>query len=323
MSSTAKANLADHWIERSGTLMAWAIAAEDRRATYIGSLRRDQTGLACECICPACDGQLQAVNAGKSKHKLPAGKSLRPHFRHDTGQQKDACLIKMSQIVTLQLLQQEKVIDLPEQTSHWPVVGASGQIYNGTATSAGFSVRIETREWVDEHEAKITLEGGGVVWLRLSGTYGSGLESSGDAVITIKVDDPEVSTWPAEKILAYAQLTGQCLYWEKHFDDDQLADQARLDAEQQAHHWCDYIPQDMDLPEGLTDAQRSEGVLHWLIKGILANAPTIAAPTYSELITHNMPNQTFESRRVYLAEKTYRISNVRLGVWAAEENTSK
>ena len=240
------------------------------------------------------------------------GKSLRPHFRHDAGQQKDSCLVKTSQIVALQLLFQEKVIHLPEQTSRWTVGGASGQIYTGIATSAGFSARIATREWVDVHEAKITLDDGRVVWLRLSGTCGRGLESSGDAVITIKVDDPEVSTWPAEKILEHAQLTGHWLCWEKHFDDDQLAQQARLDAEQQAHHWCDYIPQDMDLPEGLTDAQRSEGVLHWLIKGILANAPTIATPTYNELITRNMPNQTFESRRVYLDEKTYRISNVRL-----------
>ena len=53
------------WIEKSGTLMAWAVTAQSRKATYIGSLSREQTGLKCECICPACGGELQAVNAGR------------------------------------------------------------------------------------------------------------------------------------------------------------------------------------------------------------------------------------------------------------------
>lgn len=292
--------------------MAWAVTLVERKATYIGSLRRDQTGLACDCICPACGGRLQAVNAGKSLQEMPLGKSLRPHFRHDSGQQQDSCLVKMAQIVALQLLMQEKVIHLPEQTSRWTVGGVSGQIYTGIATSAGFPARIANREWVDEHEAKITLEDGRVVWLRLFGTYGKGLESSGDAIISIKVDDPEVSTWSAEKILKHAQLTGQWMCWEKHFQEDELAQQARLDAENQAQHWCDYIPQDIDLPEGLTHAQRSESVLHWLIKSILENAQYIATPEYSDTITRYMPDQHMESRRVYLEEKVYRISNARL-----------
>ncbi len=292
--------------------MAWAVTATDRKATYIGSLRRDQTGLACDCICPACGGRLQAVNAGKSLQDLPAGKSLRPHFRHDSGQQQNSCLVRMSQIVTLQLLMQEKVIHLPAQTSSWTTGGASGQIYTGTASYPGFSARIAERQWVDEHEAKITLEDGRVVWLRLFGGYGRGLESSGDAIISIKVDDPEVSTWTAEKILEHAQLTGQWLCWEKHFQDDELAMQARLDAENQAQHWCDHIPPDMDLPEGLTHAQRSESVLHWLIKGILENAEFITTPEYSDTITRYMPDQSSLSRRVYLERRVYAIGNVRL-----------
>jgi hypothetical protein len=300
------------WIERSGALMAWAVTCIGRKATYIGNLSRDQTGLACDCICPACGGKLQAVNAGKSLQELPIGHSLRPHFRHDKGQQQNACLVKMSQIVALQLLLQEHVIQLPAQTSSWTVGGASGQIYTGTASSDGISQQVAAREWVDEHQAKITLEDGRVVWLRLFGAYSPGLESSGDAVITIKVDDPEVSTWPAEKILAHAQLTGEWLCWDKHWEDEELAHQARLDAEQQANHWCDYIPEDLDLPAGLTHAQRSESVLHWLIKGILERSQAIVTPMYAETITREMPDRTEQTCRTYLAEKSYRISNVRL-----------
>lgn len=300
------------WVKRSGALMAWAVTSNGCKATYIGNLSRDQTGLACECICPACGGRLQAVNAGKSLQELPVGHSLRPHFRHDKGQQQDACLVKMSQIVALQLLMQESVIYLPAQTSRWTVGGASGQLYTGTASSGAISLRVVAREWIDEHQAKITLPNGRVVWLRLFGAYSPGLESSGDAIVTIKVDDPEVSTWPPEKILEHAQLTGEWLCWEKHWDDGELTQQARRDAERQANHWCDFIPEGLDLPVGMTLAQRSESVLHWLIKGILERSQMIATPMYAETITRSMPDRTEQSRRAYLEEKSYRIRNVRL-----------
>ncbi|CAM8641878.1 hypothetical protein MCEMSEM18_03493 [Comamonadaceae bacterium] len=303
---------AEQWIERSGSLMAWAVARSDRKATYIGKLSVEQTGLKCDCVCPACGGRLQAVNAGKSPEELPPGKSLRPHFRHDAGQQQDACLVKMSQLVALQLLLQEKIIYLPPKTSHWPISGASGHIYNGTAHRDAESMRVRAREWIDEHEAKITLEDGRVVWLRLFGSSGTGQAQNGEAIITIKVDDPEVATWPAEKILEHAQLVGKWLCWEKHWQDSELATQAKEDAEQQAQNWCDFIPEELDLPASLTQAQRSESVLHWIIKGILERAQHLTTPRHSEILTRTMPDKTEERRSVYFEARNYRISNVRL-----------
>lgn len=300
------------WTERSGALMAWAVTSTERKATYIGSLRREQTGLECNCVCPECGGVLQAVNAGKSTEELVPGKSLRPHFRHNAGQQQDACLVKMSQIVALQLLLQQKTIYLPAQTSSCTLAGASGHAYTGTASSDAMAMGVVHREWVDEHEAKITLENGRVVWIRLFGAHGKGPAQSGDAIITIKVEDPEVSTWPAAKILEHAQLTGQWLCWERHWDDDELAKRAQGDAQQQAEHWCDHIPADLDLPASLTHAQRSESVLHWVIKGILERAQAIVTPRYTYNLTRTMPDNTEDTQRVYFEERTYAINNVRL-----------
>ncbi|WP_138517078.1 hypothetical protein [Rhodoferax bucti] len=129
--------------------------SQERRATYIGSLQREKTGLKCDCVCPACGGRLQAINAGNPIPTVPAGKTKRPHFRHDVGQQYESCLIKMSQIVALQLLLQEKAIYLPPQTVSFPVVGASGQIYTGTSHCDGLTMEVAAREWIDEQEAKI------------------------------------------------------------------------------------------------------------------------------------------------------------------------
>jgi len=78
---------ATDWVERSATLMAWAVTRQERKATYIGSLPREKTGLQCDCVCPACGGRLQAVNAGKPIQVASGVKTLRPHFRHDIGQQ--------------------------------------------------------------------------------------------------------------------------------------------------------------------------------------------------------------------------------------------
>lgn len=303
---------AAEWVDRSATLMAWAVTSQEHKATYIGSLKREQTGLRCDCVCPACGGRLQAVNAGKPIQALPGAKTLRPHFRHDAGQQYDRCLIHVSQLVALQLLVQEKAIYLPAQTVSFPVVGASGQIYTGTAHHDGMTVGILARTWVDVHEAKITLEDGRVVWLRLSGTISSHTAPPGDAVITIKVDDPEVSTWPAEKILEHAQLTGKWLCWERHWQDEALALAAREDGEQQARHWCDYVPDDMELPANLTQAQRSESVLHWVIKGMLESAQYLAVPGYDERLTRTMPDRTEEDYRVQFDERSYGIRNARL-----------
>ncbi len=312
MESDTASDKAAEWVERSGALMAWAVAASDRRATYIGSLRRDQTGLACECVCPACGGQLQAVNAGKSLQELPAGKSLRPHFRHHTGQQQDACLVKMSQIVALQLLLQESVICLPEQSTQRKVAGASGRTYTGVASRPGATLSILSREWVDEHEAKITLPGGRVVWVRLFGSIGRGLDAVGEAIINIKVDDPEVSTWPPEKILEHAQLTGEFMCWERHWADAELAQQAQFDAEQQAQHWCDLIPPDMEFADDLSSAQRSEGLLHWVIKKILEEASSITTPSHQQALKRVMPDDYDVTEWVQWPQKVYRISNARL-----------
>ena len=113
------------WVDRSSTLMAWAVTEKERKATYIGSLQREQTGLKCDCVCPACGGRLQAVNAGKPIQALPGAKTLRPHFRHDAGQEYDRYLIQVSQLVDLQLLVQKKEIYLPAQTVSFPVVAAN------------------------------------------------------------------------------------------------------------------------------------------------------------------------------------------------------
>lgn len=300
------------WVEKSGTLMAWAVRAETRQATYIGALSRAETGLACTCVCPACGGTLQAVNAGMPAEHFLKPDSMRPFFRHHTGQQQAECLVKVAQIAALQLLMNSQEIDLPAPLARRSVVGASGAIYTHEAVGSAAQARIADRHWVDEHAARITLEDGRVILIRLTGSNVGDDDGQADAIISIKVDDPEVSTWPPEKILRHAQLDGQWLCWERHWDDGVLEAEALAKAEEEARRLVDLAPEGYLMPDGLTPMQRSESVLHWVIKEMLAAAGQLLTPAVHEVITQRMPNGRDEKRAVSIPAMTLELSDVRV-----------
>lgn len=300
------------WVEKSGTLMAWAVTAQTRTATYIGSLTREQTGLKCDCVCPACGGLLQAVNAGRPLEYFLQGNTHRASFRHHTGQQTLGCLVRVAQLAALQLLFSQNEIDLPAPRARRSVMGASGNIYRFEAIGERQRARIVERYWIDEQEARITLDDGRVVLIRLSGSPNQSDDGSLDAVITIKIDDPEVSNWPPSKILEKAELVNDWLCWDRHWQDVELSDKAQAEAEDDAEAHLDLVPDDLILPEGMTPLQRSESVLHWVIKDMLAKAGAIRAPEYNEVLSKIMPNGREAHREVKLPAMQLKLTNVRV-----------
>lgn len=292
--------------------MAWAVTAVEQKATYIGNLSPSETGLACDCVCPSCGGRLQAVNAGKPVDFFQVDRTtLRPHFRHHTGQQLKGCLTGMAQIAAIHLLLTEDVIFLPPPNSSWGIRGAKGGLYTGVASGESLRSRIVNRVWVDEHEARITLENGRVVLFRLKGRMGNS-DNEADAVISFDIDDPEVATWSPEKILASAELVGKWMCWDRHWQDAELQQRAKEHAEEQAKENLDLLPDDFVFPEGLTPIQRSETVLHWFIKELLEKAAEIQVPAFHTQVERNMPNGRLEIRKVLLPAMRVPISNVRL-----------
>ena len=300
------------WAEKSKALMAWAVTVETRRATYIGSLRLEKNGLKCGCVCPACGGVLQAVNAGKPASHFTDPNTLRPHFRHDAGQQKGNCLLKIAQIAALQLLIEQKEIDLPAPKASRSVIGASGKTYSHEVFGEQKRYRIVSRKWLDEHRAQITLNDGRVVMFRLAGESISSNDGTWEAIITIKIDDPEVSTWSPEKILASAELAGEWLCWDRHWQDKELVDMAAAGAAAKAKNNLDLVTDEMVLPEGLSSLQRSESVLHWLIKDILTGAGNIKTPPYVEVVSKEMPDDSTRQITIQLPAKTLALSEVRI-----------
>lgn len=292
--------------------MAWAVKQRTRAATHIGMLSREQAGLACDCVCPGCGGVLQAVNAGRPLEHYDKPNTMRPFFRHDVGQQKDACLTKVAQLAALHLLATQQEFDLPTRGVSRSVRGATGHLYTGEASISGSRVRVRRMDWLDEHAARITLDDGRVVLLQLAGQVVFSTERGTEAIIAISVNDPEVSTWSPEQILQRAQLEGDWLCWQRHWDDDALARDSLEAAEEEARKHLDWAPDGFVLPDDLSPQQRSESLLHWYLKELLAKTLRICTPAVRQTVSMVMPDGKVEELHALLPTMALALSNVRV-----------
>lgn len=292
--------------------MAWAYTAKSKRAIHIGSLPREQTGLKCDCVCPACGAILEAVNAGRPAEYFQQPNRLRPFFRHHTGQQLHGCLLRIAQLAALQLLISQNEIDLPPPRGSRSVIGVSGSVYSAEVMGDRKRALIVERYWIDDQMARITLDDGRVVLFQLSGSPVRSEDGSFDALVTIRIDDPEVSTWSPEKILEKAELVDKWLCWDRHWQDDELNAQAQAKAEEDARGNLDLSPDDLIFPEGMSPLQRSESVLHWVIKEMLAAAETIRTPAHKDIVSVPAPPRPPLEREILFPAMQLKLTNVRV-----------
>lgn len=289
--------------------MRWALRKSSGEAVHVGQLSRDETGLSCQCACPACNSPLQAVNAGVDREHFLRANTLGQFFRHQSGQQRDNCLLVVARLAALQLLVESQEIDLPAPSRRAEVQGISGQVYQGVATGHRGSYRVREKVWHDTQMATITLEDGRVVLLRLDAQRTVKEEGAYDAIITITVDDPDVASWDKATILGRLQLEDlSMMCWDKHWDDADLQANARLDAEGQAAMYLDLLPSVLGDLEGLSQAQKSESVLHHVIKGILVQASALASPVYREPLSGHMPDGSTRTKDVVLSLGELRLT---------------
>lgn len=285
----------------SDTPMRWAVRSQTGLAVHVSQLSRQETGMACQCICPACGSAIQAVNAGVDREHFLRANTLGQFFRHQNGKQRDSCLTAVARLTALQLLVERQEIDLPAPTRKATVLGISGQIYQAVSMGERSRVRVRKRVWIDSMTASLTLGDGLVILVRLDTDRTVADLGSFDGIITITVDDPEVASWDAETVLANIQLDGgRGMCWDRHWSDDVLQRVAQQDAEHQAAKYLDLLPTVLGNLDGLTPAQKSESVLHHVIKGILLKAAAIGSPIHREQVQQRMPDGETRTRQVSL-----------------------
>lgn len=300
------------WVAKSQFLMAWATDIDSRRPVYIGQLARERTGRACKCVCPACDGELEAVNAGRPEEHFARPRALRPHFRHIAGHQRDGCLTYAANLAALHLLVEQGVIELPRRLVSGHVQGLSGQQYTAQAEWPGETRKVVHREWMDTHAARVVTDDGRVIVIHLHGRFGPARGGSADAVIAVDVSDPEVAAWSPDNILARARLTPGWLCWERHGADEDLQLQADAKAGEAAIDALDLVPEGFEIPEGLTALQRSETLLHLHLKRILASADGISVPGLTDQVELAMPDGSVGRRSIHLPPTLMTMANAKV-----------
>jgi hypothetical protein len=202
-------------------------------------------------------------------------------FRHHTGHQKDRCLLLAARMAALELLFKREEIDIPPPRRRASIQGASGQLHTAEVAGQRELVRIRAREWVDSQAARLTLEDGRVILLKLDSSFAVDDAGVYSGVITIRVNDPAIASWTREEILASAFMDDGLLCWQRHWQDPLLEAEASRQAEDAAVQLIDHLPGGGQDYEGLTVAQRSESVLHGAIKIILEKAGGLTVPPYA------------------------------------------
>lgn len=292
------------------TPMRWAVRLQSGLAVHVSQLSRQETGLACQCICPSCRSALQAVNAGVDREHFLRANTLGQFFRHQGSEQRDSCLTAVARLTALQLLVERQEIDLPAPTRKATVQGISGEIYQGVAMGERSRLRVRKRVWIDSMTASLTLEDGHVILVRLEAERTVAEMGHFDGIITIIVDDPDVASWDAAEVLAKIQFDdGRSVCWNRHWADEDLQRIAQQDAEHQAAKYLDLLPTVLGDPAGLTPAQKSESVLHHAIKGILLKAKAIGSPVHREQVQQRMPDGETRTRQVVLDLGELRLSD--------------
>lgn len=300
-------------------VMAWAVDRESRRPVYVGQLAREKTGLACDCVCPACGATLQAVNAGKMPAVLPADapQSIAAHsrrasfFRHHNHQQGPGCKSRVAELAALRLLAEQGLIEIPAPQHRGQFHGFSKTLYFHDSTGDAVRAQVISRRYVGEAIAILTLDNGREVGLVLRGHQDVGDLGTVSAIITIQVDDPDVALMSQEEILARASISPQWMCLGRHWDDERLQAEADEAARQKALEQLDADPGAMWLPKGATPKQASESLLHWAVKEVLAVDGKFQAPGHDETLTLADPRGGLLSQTIHLDGRMLQITNVR------------
>lgn len=257
--------------------IAWALDAAALRPIHILELGKDRSGSRANCICPSCGASLVAVNNAKpTYHK-------RPHFRHVAGAGAEGtgltgCAIVAARVAILRALETRGWIDLPGRTRPGQALGYLGQVHTGSASRPPERVQLKSATLIDRTRAVLTLADGRQIDVILSGSGDFSTNTNEvNAVVTIEVKDPELATLDAEQLRDRLALK-EAMCWQQHWDDDALDAEASKDALQIAREHLSVAPQELELPDDMPPELKTETVLHYAVKQILANGGTFTAP---------------------------------------------
>lgn len=309
--SVAKTDDSSENISTDDLVMAWAEDINTGEPRYIGELGVEQRGARCNCQCISCKLPLIAVNAATPRFKR------RPHFRHPTGAEKNACLVLAARYAALQMLKDEGVLELPRHRQSASVTGLSGKYYEAWIETPPERVRISNFEFKDKASAILTLDDGRQLTIRLVGRI-EARETSSEFTVSLSptilliVDDPSISALAPNELRKRLQLISAegiwCSYWNNKSIIDEATDAARKEAETA----LDWLGELADLPAGLGADIKRETLLHIKAKEILEQEKRICLPSLDFEASIALKNGNVLSKNKSLAGRVAILESVTL-----------
>ncbi|MDO9072218.1 MAG: hypothetical protein Q7U73_03050 [Rubrivivax sp.] len=290
-------------------VMAWARDIETGEPRYIGEIDADHRGGKCGCECPSCRLALIAVNAARDKVMK------RPHFRHPEGAQRDECAILAARAAAMRLLAEEGVIELPRRRMSATAEGLSGAMHEAWVEAPAQRVRVASIDFRDRAYAMLTLEDGRTLRVALTGGITEQAGGDGDATLipTITIDvDSSIAGMDQAEIRKRLQLVAGNICWRSHWNDAELMSDARAQATETAIDALDWLPDDIELPEGLSPATKRESLLHHEVKRILERAGQLTVPGLEVLEELRTAGQPTLQRRWSVGDRVLDLTNTRL-----------
>jgi hypothetical protein len=292
--------------------MRWATQKASGKPIYIGTLTETQNGNACDCNCPSCGEDLQAVNAGKDASHFAKPGTRGMFFRHTSGHQRGDCGFLAAKLAALHLLMEQGELDLPAPRMRRSHRGISGKEYFGESEGSRWRGQIQSKVWLDDQSAQITLDDGRVVHFLLRARPKFSSDGAVDGVILIEIDDQALASWSPEEILDRLKLNNGLACWQQHWDDPLLEAAAERMAAQAAENALDALPEGLSFPEGLTQFQKSESILHAKVKELLAEEGKIRVPRIAQQVSKMMDDGNMAVRIAELKGGYLQLSDVRL-----------
>lgn len=201
--------------------MVWATRKVDGAAVHISEVNR---GLGCDCVCPGCSAQLEAVNSENPHWKK------HPHFRHHNAPESLACEVSAITKAAKQALAEAKEFQLPDQHVVGEARSADGKLFSHRIDQPGSVLAVTQYTSVDATDAILTLADGQMIYVRLIAT---GIPLSGDtpkqtkfAEVVIDISDPVLRTASREVLRQHISLSAEQRRWCSNQDLVELQAQA-------------------------------------------------------------------------------------------------
>lgn len=212
-----------------GAPLVWASRVSTGMAVHVTEVR---SGLACECKCPGCEAELEAVNSQNPHWKH------RPHFRHYKAPETEACGQAAVLGVAMAVLAEVGAFQLPDLIGRGTAKSKDGKPFESTSSEHGEVQEVSAYEFIDATDAILTLKNGEQVYVRLTArplaeTIATQKQSQ-LAEIIIQIDDPVLRTADWETMRRHIRLSPSARTWCRHPRLGQLNEQATAQATEDA-----------------------------------------------------------------------------------------